>query len=73
MNASIRDEAAGASIELRYFLERVAEEKTQMIIKAFLKSAGQTEHEATDFAGVFADTAAEHAKSTSLSTLTFIR
>ena len=59
VNASIRDEAAGAAIELRYFLERAAEEKTQTIIKAFLKSGGQTEREATDFAGVFADTAAE--------------
>ncbi len=65
MNASIRDEAAGASIELRYFLERAAEEKTQTIIKAVLKSGGQTEHEATDFAGISADTAAEHAKSAS--------
>lgn len=65
VNASIRDEAAGASIELRYFLERAAEEKTQTIIKAFLKSGGQTEREATDFAGVFADTAAELAKSAS--------
>ncbi len=62
VNASIRDEAAGASIELRYFLERAAEEKTQTIINAFLKSGGQTEREATDFAGVFADTAAELAK-----------
>ncbi len=62
MNASIRDEAAGASIELRYSFERAAEEKTQTIIKAFLKSGGQTEREATDFAGNFADTAAEHAK-----------
>jgi enoyl-CoA hydratase/carnithine racemase len=59
VDASIRDEAAGATIELRYFLERAAEEKTQTIIKAFLKSGGQTEREATDFAGVFADTAAE--------------
>ena len=63
VDASIRDEAAGASIELRYFLERATEEKTQTIIKAFLKSGGQTEREATDFTGVFADTAAELAKS----------
>ncbi len=63
VNASIRDEAAGAAIELRYFLERAAEEKTQAIIAAFLKSGGQTEREATDFAGVFADTAAELDKS----------
>ncbi len=59
VNASIRDEAAGASIELRYFLERAAEGKTQAIITAFLNNGGQTEREATDFAGVFADTAAE--------------
>ena len=65
MNASIRDEAACASIELRYFFERATEEKTQTIIKAFLKSGDQTEREATDFAEIFADTAAEHAKSAS--------
>ncbi len=40
-------------------LERAKEEKTQAIITAFLKSGGQTEREATDFQGVFADTAAE--------------
>lgn len=56
---SIRDEIAGAELELRHFLERAREEKTQAIIAAFLKSGGQTEREATDFAGVFADTAAE--------------
>ncbi|MGI9352584.1 MAG: enoyl-CoA hydratase/isomerase family protein [Rhizobiaceae bacterium] len=56
---SERDEAAGAELELRHFLERAGEEKTQMIIRAFLKHGGQTEREATDFAGVFADTAAE--------------
>ena len=32
---------------------------TGAIIAAFLKSGGQTEREATDFEGVFADTAAE--------------
>lgn len=57
--SSIVDEEAGAELELRYFLERAKEEKTQMIIAAFLKSGGQTEREATDFEGVFADTAAE--------------
>jgi enoyl-CoA hydratase/carnithine racemase len=57
--ASIKDEDAGTELELRYFLERAKEEKTQTIIAAFLKSGGQTEREATDFQGVFADTAAE--------------
>ena len=56
--AAIRDEDQGAELELRYFLERAKEEKTQTIITAFLKSGGQTEREATDFQGVFADTAA---------------
>lgn len=59
VSVSIRDEEAGAQLELRYFLERASEEKTQAIIKAFLKHGGQTNREATDFAGVFADTAAE--------------
>jgi enoyl-CoA hydratase/carnithine racemase len=57
--AAIKDEDAGAELELRYFLERAKEEKTQTIITAFLNSGGQTEREATDFQGVFADTAAE--------------
>ena len=57
--ASIKDEGAGTEIELRYFLDRAKEEKTQTIIAAFLKSGGQTDREATDFQGVFADTAAE--------------
>jgi enoyl-CoA hydratase/carnithine racemase len=57
--ASINDEDAGTGVELRHFLERAGEEKTQAIIAAFLKSGGQTEREATDFEGVFADTAAE--------------
>ena len=60
--AAIRDEDAGAELELRYFLERAKEEKTQKIITAFLNSGGQTEREATDFQGVFADTAAELAR-----------
>jgi enoyl-CoA hydratase/carnithine racemase len=57
--ASIQDEDAGTELELRYFLERAKEGKTQAIIAAFLKHGGQTEREATDFQGVFADTAAE--------------
>jgi len=60
---SLRDEAAGAELELRHFLERAREDKTQAIIAAFLKHGGQTEREATDFEGVFADTAAELAGS----------
>jgi enoyl-CoA hydratase/carnithine racemase len=56
---SVRDEQAGAELELRHFLERAREDKTQAIITAFLKHGGQTEREATDFEGVFADTAAE--------------
>jgi len=62
ISASIRDEEAGAELELRYFLERAKEQKTQTIIAAFLKSGGQTEREANDFQGVFADTAAELSK-----------
>lgn len=57
--ASIKDEEAGTELELRYFLERAKENKTQAIIAAFLKHGGQTELEATNFEGVFADTAAE--------------
>jgi enoyl-CoA hydratase/carnithine racemase len=57
--ASIKNEDKGTEVELRHFLERAGEEKTQAIIAAFLKSGGQTEREATDFEGVFADTAAE--------------
>ena len=56
---SVRDEQAGAELELRHFLERAREDKTQAILAAFLKHGGQTEREATDFEGVFADTAAE--------------
>ena len=62
ISASIKDEDAGTKLELRYFLERAKEEKTQTIIAAFLKSGGQTEREATDFQGVFTDTAAELTK-----------
>jgi enoyl-CoA hydratase/carnithine racemase len=60
--ASIEDEDAGTELELRHFLERAKEKKTQAIIAAFLKSGGQTVREATDFQGVFADTAAELAR-----------
>lgn len=57
--ASIKDEIAGTELELRYFMERAKEKKTQAIFTAFLKHGGQTEREATDFPGLFADTAAE--------------
>jgi enoyl-CoA hydratase/carnithine racemase len=56
---SIKDEDAGAELELRHFLERAKEKKTEAIIAAFLKHGGQTDREATDFQGLFADTAAE--------------
>lgn len=56
---SIKDEDAGAELELRYFLERAKEDKTQTIIKAFLKHGGQTEREAKDIQGIFVDTASE--------------
>jgi enoyl-CoA hydratase/carnithine racemase len=59
VSVSVRDEEAGAQLELRYFIERASEAKTQAIIEAFLKHGGQTNREATDFEGVFADTAAE--------------
>ncbi|WP_068546411.1 enoyl-CoA hydratase/isomerase family protein [Thalassotalea crassostreae] len=57
--ASIVDENVGAELELRYFLDRAKEEKTQMIIAAFLKHGGQTEREANDIQGIFVDTANE--------------
>lgn len=62
VNESIRDEKAGSEVELRHFLERASELKTQAIIAAFLKHGGQTEREANDFEAVFADTAMELAK-----------
>ncbi|MGS0674469.1 enoyl-CoA hydratase/isomerase family protein [Shewanella sp. 125m-1] len=60
--ASIIDEDAGAELELRYFLERAKENKTQAIIDAFIKHGGQTDREAKDIQGIFVDTAAELAK-----------
>ncbi|MGF1735705.1 enoyl-CoA hydratase/isomerase family protein [Photobacterium satsumensis] len=62
IEASIKDENVGTELELRYFLERAKEEKTQAIISAFLKHGGQTEREAKDIQGIFVDTAAELAK-----------
>ncbi|MEJ1378688.1 MAG: enoyl-CoA hydratase/isomerase family protein [Candidatus Sedimenticola sp. (ex Thyasira tokunagai)] len=60
--ASIKDEDVGSETELRYFLERAKEEKTQTIITTFLKHGGQTEREADDIQGIFVDTAAELTK-----------
>lgn len=62
ITTSIEDENAGTELELRYFLERAKEEKTQAIIAAFLKYGGQTEREAKDIQGIFVDTAAELVK-----------
>ncbi len=59
VSASIADETAGAELELRYFLDRAKENKTQTIISAFLNNGGQTEREAKDIQGIFVDTAAE--------------
>ncbi|MDR8523277.1 MULTISPECIES: enoyl-CoA hydratase/isomerase family protein [Shewanella] len=58
IQSAIIDENAGAELELRYFLERAKEQKTQAIISAFLKHGGQTEREAKDIQGIFVDTAA---------------
>ncbi|MBY6016787.1 enoyl-CoA hydratase/isomerase family protein [Ferrimonas balearica] len=59
VKTSIENESSGAELELRYFLERAKEEKTQLIINTFLKHGGQTEREAKDMQGIFADTANE--------------
>ncbi|WNC73599.1 enoyl-CoA hydratase/isomerase family protein [Thalassotalea psychrophila] len=59
ITASIIDEDVGSELELRYFLERAKEEKTQTHITAFLKHGGQTEREAYDIQGIFIDTAVE--------------
>ncbi|MGX1931031.1 enoyl-CoA hydratase/isomerase family protein [Flagellimonas sp. 2504JD4-2] len=59
INTSIKDEDAGAGVELRYFFQRARLDKTQAIIKAFLNNGGQTEREADDIQGIFADTVKE--------------
>ncbi len=59
ITSAIKDEDVGTELELRYFLARAKEEKTQMIIAAFLKHGGQTEREANDIQGIFVDTAKE--------------
>jgi enoyl-CoA hydratase/carnithine racemase len=59
IRAAVRDEGAGADLELRHFLTRAKEEKTQAIIRSFLNHGGQTDREATDFPGIFADVSAE--------------
>ncbi|MGF1697884.1 enoyl-CoA hydratase/isomerase family protein [Vibrio lamellibrachiae] len=58
---SVKDEAAGAELELRYFLERAKEQKTALIIDAFMKHGGQTMREVTDLNGLLMDTAGEFA------------
>ena len=60
--ASIKNEDVGIELELRYFLERAKEEKTQTIIAAFLKHGGQTQREAKDIKGIFIDTGIELSK-----------
>lgn len=60
--ASILNEDVGTELELRYFLERAKEVKTQTIISAFIKHGGQTEREAKDMQGIFIDAAAELSK-----------
>lgn len=59
ISSSIIDEKAGAELELRYFLERAKESKTEKIISTFLKHGGQTEREAQDLQGIFVDVATE--------------
>nr|WP_067521610.1 enoyl-CoA hydratase/isomerase family protein [Endozoicomonas ascidiicola] len=59
VGTSILSEDGGVELELKYFLERANEEKSQTIFKAFLNNGGQTEREATDFMGIFVDTVAE--------------
>lgn len=56
IETSCVNEEAGVELELKYFLDRANEEKSQTIFNAFLKHGGQTEREATDFPGIFADT-----------------
>lgn len=62
IDASIIYEKVGAEFELRYFIERAKENKTQTIISTFLKHSGQTEREAEDLQGIFADVASELTK-----------
>lgn len=62
IHAAVLDEGAGAEVELRHFLSRAKEQKTQTIIGAFMKHGGQTEREATDFQGIFVDANAELSK-----------
>jgi enoyl-CoA hydratase/carnithine racemase len=62
IRAAVQDEGAGAELELRHFLARAKEEKTQIIFRSFLKHGGQTEREARDFQGIFTDVNAELSK-----------
>jgi enoyl-CoA hydratase/carnithine racemase len=62
VSAAVKDERAGAELELRHFLVRAKEEKTQIIISSFMKHGGQTEREGTDFQGIFVDVIADLSK-----------
>jgi enoyl-CoA hydratase/carnithine racemase len=62
IHTAVQDERAGAELELRNFLIRAKEEKTQIIIRSFMKHGGQTEREGTDFQGIFKDVGAELSK-----------
>jgi enoyl-CoA hydratase/carnithine racemase len=62
VSAAVKDEGAGAELELRHFLVRAKEEKTQIIIRSFMKHGGQTEREGTDFQGIFVDVIADLSK-----------
>ena len=62
VSAAVKDEGAGAKLELRHFLVRAKEEKTQIIISSFMKHGGQTEREGTDFQGIFVDVIADLSK-----------
>jgi enoyl-CoA hydratase/carnithine racemase len=63
IRAALNGEGAGTEVELRHFLGRAKEEKTQTIIGSFMKHGGQTEREATDFQGIFVDAIAELSRS----------
>ncbi|MCZ8488186.1 hypothetical protein O9992_15105 [Vibrio lentus] len=59
--ASIKDEQAGGRQSFCYFLER-AKEQNSSNHRCVSKHGGQTEREAKDTPGIFADTAAELSK-----------
>ena len=59
VDTTFSDERAGIECELRHFVARAGEKKTQAIISAFLKHGAQTDRELTDMNGLFRDTAGE--------------